>query len=236
MNLCDINGYTPLHAACINGKTDVVNSLLKYNSSVNLCNINGYTPLHFACTNGHTDVVQILLDNNCDIHSYKNKFDQHVIHIACEEGYKDNVEILIKHNVDINLCGGLPEHTPIQYACLKGHTDIVKLLLDNNCDVLDNNGLSPALHSGCKGGSVDIVDLLLRNKYNINQCQIVRKLGEKKKQTFDYMMYIHIYVLHSLFIRQITVKVYCYYCNRNNVCTYYFWKTLSSNHCHGNIT
>ena len=87
--------------------------------------------------------------------------------------------------------------------------------------------LSPALHSACKGGSVDIVDLLLRNKCNINQCQIVRKLGERKKQTFDYMMYIHIYVLHSLFIRQITVKVYCYYCNRNNVCTNYFWKTLS---------
>ena len=31
--------------------------------------------------------------------------------------------------------------------------------------------LSPALHSACKGGSVDIVDLLLRNKCNINQCQ-----------------------------------------------------------------
>jgi hypothetical protein len=58
-----------------------------------------------------------------------------------------------------------------QYACLKGHTDIVILLLDNNCEIIDNNGLSPALHSACKGGSVDIVDLLLRNKCNINQCQ-----------------------------------------------------------------
>ena len=48
---------------------------------------------------------------------------------------------------------------------------------------------------------------------------IVRYLGEKKKHTFDYMMCIHIYVLHSLFIRQITVKVYC---NRNNVCTNIF--------------
>jgi ankyrin repeat protein len=50
-------------------------------------------------------------------------------------------------------------------------TDIVKLLLDNNYEVIDNNGLSPALHSACKGGSVDIVDLLLRNKCNINHCQ-----------------------------------------------------------------
>ena len=175
MNLGDINGSTPLHDACDNGHIDIVNSLLKCNSSVNLCDINGSTPLHLACI----------------------------------EGYKGIVDIFIKLNVDINLRGGRGEHTPIQYACLKGHTDIVKLLLDNNCDVIDNNGFSPALHSACEGGSVDIVDLLLRNKYNINQCQIVRKLGEKKKQTFDYMMYIHIYVLHSLFIRQITVKVYC---------------------------
>ena len=65
------NGYTPLHAACRNGNVDIVNSLLKCNSSVNLCDIYGYTPLHFTCTNGHTDVVQILLDNNCDIQLQK---------------------------------------------------------------------------------------------------------------------------------------------------------------------
>jgi ankyrin repeat protein len=60
------------------------------------------------------------------------------------------------------------------FACRNGHTDtccIVKLPLDNNCDVLDDNGFSLALHSACEGGFVDIVDLLLRNKCNINQCQ-----------------------------------------------------------------
>ena len=61
---------------------------------------------------------------------------------------------------------------------------VIQILLNSYLiitEIIDNNGLSPALHSACKGGSVDIVDLLLRNKYNINQCQIVRKLGEKKK-------------------------------------------------------
>jgi hypothetical protein len=43
--------------------------------------------------------------------------------------------------------------------------------LDNNCDVIDNNGFSSALHYAGQRGSVDIVDLLLRNKCNINQCQ-----------------------------------------------------------------
>jgi ankyrin repeat protein len=56
VNLCDTNGFTPLYAACVNGNIDIVNILLKYNSSVNLCNINGYTPLYAACRNGHTSV------------------------------------------------------------------------------------------------------------------------------------------------------------------------------------
>ena len=61
MNLCGTNGYTPIHFACYNGNIDVVNSLLKCNSSVNLCGTDGYTPLHLACIHGHIDIVNILL-------------------------------------------------------------------------------------------------------------------------------------------------------------------------------
>ena len=93
------NGFTALHIACINGNIDIVNSLLKCNSSVNLCDINGFTPLHVACINGHTDVVHILLDNNCDINSNNNIF---IYNVACQKGYQD-IGNFIKHNVDINL-------------------------------------------------------------------------------------------------------------------------------------
>jgi ankyrin repeat protein len=58
VNLCDTNGYTPLHVACINGNIDIVNILLKCNSSVNLCGTDGYTPLHAACINGNIDIVK----------------------------------------------------------------------------------------------------------------------------------------------------------------------------------
>jgi ankyrin repeat protein len=66
------NGFTALHIACINGNIDIVNSLLKYNSSVNLCDINGFTPLHVACQHGNIDIVNSLLKCNssvnlCDI-------------------------------------------------------------------------------------------------------------------------------------------------------------------------
>jgi ankyrin repeat protein len=58
---------TPLHAACINGNIDMVNILLKCNSSVDLCDTDGYTPLHVACINGNIDIVNILLKCNSSV-------------------------------------------------------------------------------------------------------------------------------------------------------------------------
>jgi ankyrin repeat protein len=60
-------GYTPLHLACYNGNIDIVNILLKCNSSVNLCDTNGSTPLHLACYNGHIDIANILLKCNSSV-------------------------------------------------------------------------------------------------------------------------------------------------------------------------
>ena len=68
MNLCDTDVSTPLHVACKNGNIDIVNSLLRYNSSVNLCDINGFTPLHAACMNVNIDTdISKFQDNLSDI-------------------------------------------------------------------------------------------------------------------------------------------------------------------------
>jgi ankyrin repeat protein len=65
--LRNTDGSTPLHLACYNGHIDIVNILLKCNSSVNLCNTDGSTPLHLACYNGNIDIVNILLKCNSSV-------------------------------------------------------------------------------------------------------------------------------------------------------------------------
>jgi hypothetical protein len=64
---------------------DIVNILLKCNSSVNLCGTNGYTPLHVACRNGHIDIVNILLKCNSSVNlCATNGYTP--LHVACRNG------------------------------------------------------------------------------------------------------------------------------------------------------
>jgi ankyrin repeat protein len=65
------NGHTPLHAACINGNIDIVNSLLKCNSSVNLLIKFAFvTECHNYC---QVKSVQHLYD-----HLYKQNVNEYI--------------------------------------------------------------------------------------------------------------------------------------------------------------
>ena len=67
LNTVNVDGWTTLMVACINGHKDVVQLLLhdsERNIDLNARNNRGWTALMIACLNEHTDVVQLLLDNS----------------------------------------------------------------------------------------------------------------------------------------------------------------------------
>ena len=52
---------TPLHAACINGRTEIVQLLLEARASVGVADGNGVQPLHVAAQGGSEPVLSLLL-------------------------------------------------------------------------------------------------------------------------------------------------------------------------------
>ena len=57
----DNSGMTPLHIACQNGHTKVVEMLLAKGTDVEHKNAHGYTPLNLATRGGHRETAKLLL-------------------------------------------------------------------------------------------------------------------------------------------------------------------------------
>ena len=58
-----VDGYSPLHYACLQGHLSVVQKLSnRHPLQINLCTKNKDTPLHLAGRNGHATIVKYLLD------------------------------------------------------------------------------------------------------------------------------------------------------------------------------
>ncbi|KAL7184075.1 hypothetical protein ACSBR2_026280 [Camellia fascicularis] len=60
----NLDGLTPLHLACQEGHSEIVDNLIKSNR--NLCNLkaknNGLIPLHVAAMKGKVEIVKLLVD------------------------------------------------------------------------------------------------------------------------------------------------------------------------------
>ena len=62
-----LNGFTPLHNACISNIPEAVKLLVERGADVEaIKRVTGHTPLHDACFQGSLECVQPLLDHHCD--------------------------------------------------------------------------------------------------------------------------------------------------------------------------
>ena len=128
---------TPLHTACLSGRTNVVrifvqnlNSFLEA-TEVNLLEVtdkSGNTPLHLACVGGNIDVVQLMLDSGASITAANSQ-------------------------------GEIPIHTASQHKSV----EIVQLLLDKGdhtmIEMMDGHGFT-ALHHAAENNQIQIIVFL----------------------------------------------------------------------------
>jgi len=134
--------------ACRQGNIEDVQNCLRSNEiAINQSGTNGMAPLHYACEYGHINIVKLLLKH---------------------------------HEININLLDndGL---SPLQIAASRRHGEIVKMLLQqNNIDI--NKSITHScpfritlLDFICLYNHIDILELLLQHKININQKRISGK-------------------------------------------------------------
>ncbi|XP_077914579.1 scaffold protein ILK isoform X3 [Halichoerus grypus] len=82
LNQGDDHGFSPLHWACREGRSAVVEMLIMRGARINVMNRGDDTPLHLAASHGHRDIVQKLLQYKADINAV-NEHGNVPLHYAC---------------------------------------------------------------------------------------------------------------------------------------------------------
>ncbi|CAE8639661.1 unnamed protein product, partial [Polarella glacialis] len=88
------SGQTPLMAACLAGKAQAVEMLLKFKADTSIGEKDGYTPFHGAGFQGHRRVAKVLLKHGLDPNEmHKDGFTP--LHRACWGREKRHTKMLM---------------------------------------------------------------------------------------------------------------------------------------------
>ncbi len=155
----DSIGNTPLHNACLAGRS--------INVEILLCYAQKKQEDDTALT------TEVLIDNKYGLGGINkpNKRGQLPIHLAISRGNYDCVKVLTKYecNVEYPLPNSKDKITPLMQACQLGHFKIVKLLVENGSKVEARDRFQrTALLHAVMSGHVDICSYLLRLGANPN--------------------------------------------------------------------
>ena len=143
-------GYTPLHLACVQGKTLSVEVLLRRGASITARDHFCRTPLHSAAAAGHQNALLFLLQSEPgpDINARDSEGNT-ALHVACDKGHEACAKAILfdaeHRSRPLQLDGRNVEgDTPLHLAAAWGFAEIVHLLLEYHArtDLLNNHGRS----------------------------------------------------------------------------------------------
>ena len=167
---CDVNrqdeaGNTPLHMACQNGSTDIVQYLIEERKcDFNVANNKGELPLHLACKCGYCKEIVRLVSVGCDVNR-QDKAGNTPLHMACQNGTTDMVRYLVEEKkCGFNVANNKGE-LPLHLACKRMYGKEIVQLVSVGCDVnrQDEAGNTP-LHIACRNSDTGIVKFLVEER------------------------------------------------------------------------
>uniref|UniRef100_A0AAQ6AB49 Protein kinase domain-containing protein n=1 Tax=Amphiprion ocellaris TaxID=80972 RepID=A0AAQ6AB49_AMPOC len=114
LNLGDDHGFSPLHWACREGRSGVVDMLIMRGARINVMNRGDDTPLHLAASHGHRDIVAKLIQCKADPNTV-NEHGNTPLHYACFWGQDEVAEDLVTSGAQVCICNRYGQ-TPLDKA------------------------------------------------------------------------------------------------------------------------
>ncbi|KAH8406965.1 hypothetical protein KR222_001732 [Zaprionus bogoriensis] len=195
INCQDVNGYTALHHACLNGHSSIVRLLLAHNAQIDVPDIRGSTPLFLASWAGHQEIVKMLLFHNPrpanpNAQTIENETP---LHSGAQHGHNAVVAILLSFGADPSIRNNSFQ-TALDLAAQFGRLQVVQTLLriepnliahyrrfdeDEMCDLLGYTtpyASTPTkhifthtcLHLASRNGHKKVVETLLAAGVDVN--------------------------------------------------------------------
>lgn len=173
----DDDGFTLLHLAAREGRTEVLGLLLEKGAPVSARSRDGegVMPLHLAAARGRGGCVELLLDNGADINitdrlvSDGRRFRRiTALGFAVYNGHDELVELLINRGAEVNPTLKVT-HTPLYLAVRTGNLKTARLLIEKGADV--NGKVSASLtplFTAIGLGNLEMAKLLVENGANVN--------------------------------------------------------------------
>ena len=201
LNSCDVNsqnayGDTPLHLACANNKSDIVEYLIeKRKCDVNISNQEGKLAIHIACRQSQA-IVKLLCGSNIN---HQDNHGNTPLHIACSSHNYDTIDYLLQQQTcrtDLpNNVGDFALHAILsaEFLNIKDFNltkesklqlmHILEIFIDRNSDAaISSNdiGVTP-IHIAIMTGEVELLEVFFRKK----------ELGFEAKSKFLYVACEH---------------------------------------------
>jgi ankyrin repeat protein len=175
-------GQTSLTWAALEGRTSLIQLLLRQGFDPNEGNDGGKSPLICALENGNDLSASILLENGANIGTVS-------FQTACKEGLHRTVILMIENGADIETTGSFHDSTALLDASEGGHEAVVRLLIENGADIEASSvhNSTPLLKASLMGHEA-VVRLLIDKGADIEASRIYGStplLGASKRGRED---------------------------------------------------